>query len=83
MLWLEGRKHELNPLGVATLQRWKYRIDLMSGRRHHYEMIRGFLVQLVGDKHLGTLTRLCAMTRIREASLRSHVVLVATGFFSF
>src|SRR5262249_34343233 len=29
----------------------------MSGRRHHYEIIGGFLVQLVGDAHLGTLTR--------------------------
>src|SRR5262252_4482077 len=39
------------------MQSWKYRIDLMSGRRHHYEIIGGFLVQLVGDAHLGTLTR--------------------------
>jgi hypothetical protein len=29
----------------------------MSGYRHHYEIIGGFLVQLVGDAHLGTLTR--------------------------
>jgi len=43
-------------LGFATLQSWKYRIDLMSGRRHCYEMIGGFLVQFVGDTHLGTLT---------------------------
>ena len=28
----------------------------MSGRRHHYEIVGGFLVQLVGDAHLGTLT---------------------------
>src|SRR5215470_11029156 len=54
MLWLEGHKHELNTLGFATLQSWKYRIDLMSGRRHHYEIIGGFLVQLVGDAHLGS-----------------------------
>src|SRR5215470_4619495 len=57
MLWLEGHKHELNPLGFATLQSWKYRIDLMSGRRHHYEIIGSFLVQFVGDAHIGTLTR--------------------------
>jgi len=44
-------------LGFATLQSWKYCIDLMSGRRHYYEIIGGFLVQLVGDAHLGTLTR--------------------------
>jgi hypothetical protein len=44
-------------LGFTTLQSWKYRIDLMSGRRHHYEIIGGFLVQLFGDAHLGTLTR--------------------------
>src|SRR5215467_11741674 len=29
----------------------------MSGRRHHYEIIGGFLVQFVADAHLGTLTR--------------------------
>ena len=44
-------------MGLATLQSWKYRIDLMSGRRHNYERIGGLLVQLVGDAHLGTLTR--------------------------
>jgi hypothetical protein len=44
-------------LGFTTLQSWKYRIDLMSGHRHHYEIIGGFLVELVGDAHLGTLTR--------------------------
>jgi hypothetical protein len=43
-------------LGFATLQSWKYRIDLMSRRRHHYESIGGFLVELVGDAHVGTLT---------------------------
>jgi hypothetical protein len=43
-------------LGFATLQSWKYRIDLMSGRRHHYEIIGGFLVELVGDAYLSTLT---------------------------
>jgi hypothetical protein len=44
-------------LGFATLQSWKYRIDLMSGRRHYCEIISRLLVQLVGDAHLGTLTR--------------------------
>jgi hypothetical protein len=29
----------------------------MSGRRDHYETIGGFLVEFVGDAHLGTLTR--------------------------
>src|SRR5215472_6169579 len=29
----------------------------MSGCRHHYEIIGSFLVQFVGDAHLGTLTR--------------------------
>jgi hypothetical protein len=29
----------------------------MSGRRHHYEIVGGFLVQLVGDAHLGRITR--------------------------
>src|SRR5215471_2645283 len=29
----------------------------MSGCRHHNEIIGSFLVQLVGDAHLGTLTR--------------------------
>jgi len=43
-------------LGFTTLESWKYRIDLMSGRRHHYEIIGDFLVELVGDTRLGTLT---------------------------
>jgi hypothetical protein len=44
-------------LGFATLQSWKYRIYLMSGSGHQYEIVGGFFVQLVGDAHLGTLTR--------------------------
>jgi hypothetical protein len=44
-------------LGFATLQSWKYRIDLMGRSCHQCEMIGGFLVQLIGDAHPGTLSR--------------------------
>jgi len=54
--WLKGQKHELNPLGFAPLESWKYSINLVSGRRHQHEIVGRFLVQLVDNAHLGTLT---------------------------